>query len=139
MRKREEADRIASVERYRAAARLFSCPTCGADVGQKCVGARSKERVSVHQARGDLTRPRRRYEDNWASQIEVVGDEYVEGYVTYGIRHKATGPFGYIGQTGNFAKPRAWRLPGLKQARGMLAERYPERRWQDGVPVAGAV
>lgn len=104
MRKRKETDRIAGAELYREAARAFACPTCGADVGQKCISAHGKERISVHQARGDLARPRRRYDNEWASQIEVVGDVHAEGYVTYGIREKATGRFGYVGQTGNFSK-----------------------------------
>ncbi|MBO9581009.1 MAG: GIY-YIG nuclease family protein [Sphingobium sp.] len=104
MRKRKEADRTTGADKYREAARAFACPTCGAGIGQSCIGANGKGRVSVHQARGDLGRPRVRYENAWASQIEVVGDMHVEGYVTYGIRHKATGQFGYVGQTGHFSK-----------------------------------
>jgi len=132
MRNRNEADGIVRRENYREAARSYSCPTCGAEVGQRCTGASGKDRVSVHQARGELVRPRRRYDGAWASQIEVVGDANVEGYVTYGIRHKATGRFGYVGQTGNFSK----RIQG--HARGAyLGSKKRVARWLKEILDAG--
>ncbi len=38
------------------------------------------------------------------SRIEILGEAEAEGFVVYGIREKATGKFGYVGQTRSFAK-----------------------------------
>lgn len=104
MSNRKDASRKSNPETYRAVARLFACPTCGAAVGQKCVLANGKERISVHRARCDLAYPSQEGENVWGSQIEVIGEAHRPGYAIYGIRDKATGQFGYVGQTGNFAK-----------------------------------
>lgn len=95
----KEMDTIVTAGLYRKAARSFACPTCDAEVGQACIGANGRERISVHQARGDLAHPRNTYNGEWASQASIV--DAVEGYVVYGIYDRQRRQFGYVGQTGN--------------------------------------
>ena len=38
------------------------------------------------------------------SKIEIVGAREAVGFVVYGIRDKATGGFGYVGQTGDLPR-----------------------------------
>lgn len=95
--------RSSRLEEIREGARKFPCPTCGAEIGERCVNAKGEERISNHQARADMVRPRLAMQNKPRVAVEIVGDASVTGYVVYGIREKASGAFGYVGQTGNFA------------------------------------
>lgn len=86
-------------ELFREAARAFRCPKCAAESGKTCVNEHGKERLSVHQSRADLAKPQLDM-----SRVRVVGDAEAQGFVVYAIREPKTGAFGYVGQTGNFAK-----------------------------------
>lgn len=90
------------LEEVREAARKFPCPTCHAEAGARCTNPKGGERISNHQARADMVRPRLATQNKLHGALEVVGDASVAGYVVYGIREKASGAFGYVGQTGNF-------------------------------------
>jgi hypothetical protein len=125
--------RATSLDRFREAARAFPCPTCGAEAGKNCVGARGKERISTHQSRANLVRGERPTVD--MSKIEIVGDRDASGFVLYAIREKATGRFGYVGQTGNFAtRIRSHALTGF---RGSGTKKL--RSWMHDILAAGEI
>ncbi len=125
-------DSASRIEQFRETARAFPCPTCFAPIGEPCVGSQGAVRISNHQSRAELVRPMRTPRKQMG-RVEVVGDPKTSGYVVYAIRDKATGRFGYVGQTGNFAsRSKAHTRAAI---RGSLSRR--RTRWMHEIVSSG--